>query len=280
LAYKTRKTWLSGLLTFITIGLGHVYAGYPKKGVILFVGHISLMFLYSLLIRVYPSFITIIFSIITVIIYVIFCIYDALKKAKIRKSDYVLKPYNKWFIYLFLIIFSTFMAQPAVSYIIKKTLIQAYKIPAGSLKPTLLIGDHILAKKTLLSNSDIKHGDIIIFDYPKDPTKDFIKRVIACGGDTIEIINKKVFINGNPIDEPYAIHQDQKTHSYGDTLKPTQIPDDSFFVMGDNRDNSHDSRLWGFVNRSAIHGKASIIYWSWDTNNDKIRWDRIGKKIQ
>jgi signal peptidase I len=178
---------------------------------------------------------------------------------------------------------------------IRTFVVQAFKIPSGSMKPTLLVGDHILVNKfiygvkvpfsniTLIPLKDPKRGDIVVFKFPEDPKKDFIKRVIAVAGDTVQIRNKKVYINDKPMEDPYGTHLDPHLIPGGarprDNLGPVTVPTNSFFVMGDNRDHSYDSRFWGFVNQSAVKGKAFIIYWSWDKENSGIRWRRLGDII-
>ena len=162
---------------------------------------------------------------------------------------------------------------------IRTFIVQAFKIPSGSMKDTLLIGDHILVNKfiygiklpftdgtNLLSLTDPKRRDIVVFKYPEDPDKDFIKRVVGIAGDTVEVKDKKLYVNGElQDDEPYAIHTDPRNipgkFSARDNFGPFTVPDHSLFVMGDNRDNSHDSRFWGVVDLKAIRGKAFIIYW-------------------
>lgn len=179
---------------------------------------------------------------------------------------------------------------------IRTFIIQAFKIPSGSMLPTLQIGDHILVNKFIygvklpyLNTNLIPVGEperdaIIVFRYPEEPDKDFIKRVIAVPGDVLEIRNKKVFVNHEPLEHPYAVYTD--THvipaqvNPRDNLGPITVPPDSYFVMGDNRDNSYDSRFWGFVDASEIRGKAFIIYWSWDSNQFGVRWNRIGSLIK
>jgi signal peptidase I len=176
---------------------------------------------------------------------------------------------------------------------IRTFVVQAFKIPSGSMKPTLLVGDHILVNKfiygvkvpfsniTLIPLKDPKRGDIVVFKFPEDPKKDFIKRVIAVAGDTVQIRNKKVYINDKPMEDPYGSHLDPHLIPGGarprDNLGPVTVPPNSLFVMGDNRDHSYDSRFWGFVNQSAVKGKAFIIYWSWDKENLGVRWRRLGR---
>ena len=171
--------------------------------------------------------------------------------------------------------------------IIRTYVVQAFKIPSGSMIPTLLIGDHILVNKfiygTKIPFSDNRllvfkkpqKGDIIVFKYPKNPEKDFIKRVIAVEGDWIEIRKKQVYINNELLERKYAIYSDSH-FVRRDNFGPVKVPPNSLFVMGDNRDNSKDSRFWGFVDLKAVKGKAFMIYWSWDKENFGVRWNRIG----
>jgi signal peptidase I len=178
---------------------------------------------------------------------------------------------------------------------IRTFVIQAFKIPSGSMLNTLLIGDHILVNKfiygiknpfngnTWIPLKEPERGDVVVFKYPLNPEQDYIKRVVGVEGDKVEIKDKKVYINGEPQKEPYTIFLDNKTIPPGvqprDTMGPITVPEDSLFVMGDNRDNSYDSRFWKFVNLKAVKGKAFIIYWSWNKQKFSVRWDRIGDLI-
>ncbi len=162
---------------------------------------------------------------------------------------------------------------------IRTFVVQAFKIPSGSMKPTLLVGDHILVNKflygikipftnkTLIPISEPERGDIIVFIYPVDPEKDFIKRVIGLPGDTVEISGEKVLINGKPYDDEHGFYSKMGSASAqvgkGSHFGPVTVPKDRLFVMGDNRNHSYDSRFWGFVPLSSVKGKAFIIYWSW-----------------
>jgi signal peptidase I len=157
---------------------------------------------------------------------------------------------------------------------IRAFVVQAFKIPSGSMEPTLLVGDHILVNKfiygikipylqaTLIPICDPGPGDIIVFIYPEDKSKDFIKRVIGIPGDKIQMQGKQVLVNGIPFDDKYGFY-DEKTGGSSRSFGPVVVPKDHYFVMGDNRDHSLDSRFWGFVPSTAIKGKAFIIYWSW-----------------
>jgi signal peptidase I len=157
---------------------------------------------------------------------------------------------------------------------IRAFVVQAFKIPSGSMEPTLLVGDHILVNKfiygikipylqaTLIPICDPGQGDIIVFIYPEDKSKDFIKRVIGIPGDKIQMQGKQVLVNDLPLDDKYGFY-DEKTGGSSRSFGPVVVPKDHYFVMGDNRDHSLDSRFWGFVPSTAIKGKAFIIYWSW-----------------
>lgn len=174
---------------------------------------------------------------------------------------------------------------------IRAFVVQAFKIPSGSMQDTLLIGDYILVNKfiygvklpfteiTVIPVQSPRRGEVIVFKYPEDPSKDFIKRVVAVGGDTLEIRDKVVYVNGERQDGDYAVHVDPMVFPRQvqprDNLGPLTVPEGKLFVMGDNRDQSNDSRFWGFVNVSAVRGKAFMIYWSWDKTEFGVRWDRL-----
>lgn len=179
--------------------------------------------------------------------------------------------------------------------IIRTFFVQAFKIPSGSMEDTLLIGDHLLVSKFLygtkipftdtkiLKIRDPKRGDVVVFEYPEDPSKDFIKRVVGTPGDVVEGKDKKVFVNGKLYENPHEIHKEQeiipKAQNPRDTFGPVTVPADSYFVMGDNRDRSYDSRFWGFVKSSKLKGKAFIKYWSWDSDKFSVRFRNIGRLI-
>jgi signal peptidase I len=213
---------------------------------------------------------------------------------------------------------------------IRAYVVQAFKIPSGSMIPTLVIGDHILVNKFIygvdipftdgksLIYRQPKREDVIVFSFPKnrdveecrsiakniktrfsnalsngdpsylfkDDCKDFIKRVVGVGGDIVEVKNKRVYVNDIMLLEPYKIHKDTHVENEDitnrDNFGPVTVPHGKFFVMGDNRDQSYDSRFWGFVDMNDIKGKAFIIYWSWDGSDlwyNKVRWGRIGNLI-
>ena len=179
---------------------------------------------------------------------------------------------------------------------IRTFVVQAFKIPSGSMKPTLLIGDHILVNKfiygikipfwdkIIIPIKKPARSDIVVFKFPEDPSKDFIKRVIGIAGDVIEIRNKQLYVNNTRMEASFGVYLDPSiipgSIQPRDNFGPVTVPSDSLFVMGDNRDHSYDSRFWGFVRLDALKGKAFIIYWSWDKDNFGVRWGRLGDLLK
>ncbi len=183
---------------------------------------------------------------------------------------------------------------------IRTFVVQAFKIPTGSMENNLLIGDHLLVNKfvygptasslerALLPVRDIRRGDVIVFKYPEEPERDFIKRAIGLPGETVELRNKRVYIDGAPIDEPYVHYlvppaadgQEVAPYDVRETYGPVTVPPGHYFVMGDNRDNSQDSRWWGFLPRRNVKGKALMIYWSFESDRADYEGEGLGSAIR
>ncbi|MDD3311696.1 signal peptidase I [Pseudodesulfovibrio sp.] len=195
-----------------------------------------------------------------------------------------------------------------LAFFIRTFIVQAFKIPSGSMLETLQIGDHLLVSKfaydvrmpssilfkdapngksyfsvldsadgkVLYKTGDPQRGDIVVFKFPEDESKDFIKRVVGLPGETLEVRNKVVYIDGQPLAEPYVMHTRADTMPVRDNFGPFVVPEGQYFMMGDNREGSYDSRWWGTVKREKIVGKALVVYWSWGGPTD-IRLGRIGK---
>jgi signal peptidase I len=196
--------------------------------------------------------------------------------------------------------------------VLRTFLIQAYKIPSGSMEQTLLIGDHIIVNKLvfglrmpdsifgltpfedripygkyLFQLEPVHRGDIIVFVPPQDPTKDFIKRVVGVPGDTVEVKDGQLYLNGELAEPPagthYEVPADQRDSSQRDTMEAVRLQPGQYFMMGDNRDRSYDSRFWGPITRDAVEGRAMFIYWSCAGGEDSsplrclydVRWTRL-----
>ncbi len=194
--------------------------------------------------------------------------------------------------------------------VIRTFFLQAYEIPSGSMEPTLLVGDHILANKLiyglrmpdsifglkppglpygryLLRFEPIHRGDVVVFVYPRDPSEDYIKRVIGIPGDVVEVKNGRVWLNGALMPDPHAHFEvpdnERITASVRDYFGPVTVPPGNLFMMGDNRDDSSDSRFWGFAPMDNVEGRAMVIYWSWDGEENGIlpvRWSRLGMVVR
>lgn len=279
---KERKWWIAGLLSILRPGLGQIYNGQMTRGIILFlfIQFIQLMPLVFLV--KYPSFLFlgVLFGV-SLFIY-IFVMLDAVYHAHRIGDSYQLKPYNKIFVYISIFIMA-FLITKICSYPIKTYVVQAYKIRAGSMEPTLLIGDHILVNKLGNAAKNPQRDDLIVFKYPQNPKDDFIKRVVGIGGDIVEIRDKELYVNNELIKKDYAVHKDTRIipreFFSRDYYGPVMVPLNSYFVLGNNRDNSMDSRFYGFIKKDKVKGIAKIIYFSWDKNRNSVRWERIGQRI-
>ena len=180
-----------------------------------------------------------------------------------------------------------------IALFVRAFVVQAFKIPSSSMEPTLLIGDHLLVNKfiygisipltdkKILRFSEPQRGDVIVFIPPHERNKDFIKRVIGLPGEKVEVRGREIYINDTLIEDPWGVYlPPENSKDFG----PEVVPPDSLFVMGDNRNNSQDSRYWRFASLNDVRGKAFIMYWSWDWGNpsiiSKVRWKRIGSLIR
>lgn len=209
---------------------------------------------------------------------------DLLAEVRNNKKS-VVREYGEAFLYAIIL-----------ALVIRTFVVQAFKIPSGSMIPSLLVGDHILVNKfiygikipftdiELVSFEEPERGDIIVFKYPKDEKRDFIKRVVALPGERVEIRNKRVYIDGKLLKESNTIFNQEDSFlessiSNRDNYGPVTVPPGHLFMMGDNRDNSMDSRFWGFLEEKKIKGKAFLIYFSWESERYRVRWNRLFKVL-
>lgn len=198
-----------------------------------------------------------------------------------KGSAQIMKKNRLWFIGALILAGCSMVF--GLSHIYKTHILRTYKVASGSMMPTLLTGEHFYADMSIKNLDDIKRGDIIVYTFPKNPAIDYVNRVIGLPGDSVEIRDKILYINGKLKNERYVMHKDYRIYPADmlprDNCGPLQIPKDHLFVLGDNRDASNDSRYWGFVGADKIKGRAFSIYWSWDRDNTQVRWKRIGKGI-
>ncbi len=196
--------------------------------------------------------------------------------------------------------FESIVIAVVLALLIRTWVVQAFKIPTGSMEQNLLIGDHLLVNKFvfgptlseieagILPIGSIRRGDVVVFKYPEDPERDFIKRVIGLPGETVEVREKQVYVDGRKLDEPYAHYLDLGP-SGGQVFAPTDVrqrygpvavPAEHYFVMGDNRDNSQDSRYWGFLPASYVKGRALMVYWSYESNRQDYEPTGLGSGVR
>ena len=284
-----RKWYWAGLFSYLAPGLGQIYNGQATRGLLFY----CLFSLWGSLLFVVSSnamkhhflslHVIVLFLCLIVAFFIfLFIIIDAIRGAKRMKDPYHRKVYNKWYIYL-LTILVVQGVDYSVQLSINNTLVKPYRIPTASMEPTLQTGDFILNNKLSYCAHNPERGDVIIFQYPSNEKLIYVKRIVGIPGDTLEIKDKEVYMNGCRLDEPYVKHIDSHILPAGagprDNYGPLVVPPNEYFIMGDNRDNSLDSRYLGTVDRIKIKGKPSLIYWSWSGKFPFVRFGRIGKRI-
>jgi len=275
---KTRPI-IALLLSLIAPGLGQIYSGKLKRGIILF---LVIEFLFILLhifsglrFRFYGFilFLAYSFAFLGFFLYILLDAFRGINKLRVT----VRKPYHRWYFYIAIsavvILLNEFILGPVLPDI--KTF-KSYKFPSISMQPALLVGDRLVADRKIYKEEKPKRGDVIIFEYPKDPSKDFLKRVIGLEGEKVEITDNKLYINDKLIDDPWGYYDSSVEKKYLKGLEnfgPVVVPKGSLFVLGDNRNNSMDSRIFGFVDLAKVEGKALYIYWAKNKS-------RIGMEIK
>lgn len=279
-----RKVWVAVLLSLLLPGLGQMYNGQLRKGIAFYLWtSVAGIFLFaaagkSQSLVLLAAVLLVQFSI------QLAAAIDAGITARRKGGDFRPARYNRPLVYLGTYLILGLLVGQASAYYIRENIIQAYKIPAASMEPSLLAGDHILVDKAA---TNFSRGDIVVFELPEDSHKtnprDFIKRIVGLPGDDIEIHDKRLYVNGQPAAELYINHLDPQTIpatvAPRDFYGPVTVPEGMYFVLGDNRDRSYDSRFWGFVAEEKVHGGAVQVYWSWDREKGEVRWGRIGRKI-
>jgi signal peptidase I len=274
---KRRNPVISFLLSFVLPGLGHMYNGRLGEGILFCFGCwlvvvLTVTGLSGLACGLWSLICIIVAPIL--ICQILICTHAAIEAARLKVVP--LKWYNKWYVYVCAILLASFvwkfMFYAITPFARHHAWGRPFKSASSSMVPTLEEGDHFVAKMQKYGDRLPRRGDIVIFPYPEDRSKNFVMRAIGLPGERIEIKDKAVLINGERVYDPWGFHFDSRTFPERDNFGPIDIPEGSVFVLGDNRDFSHDSRFWGYVGIKDIEGKALFIYWSNDLN-------RIGKKL-
>lgn len=269
---KKRKPIVAAILSSLAPGLGQLYNGQIIKGIIFL---LSLILLPIIMFRIglHYSYYGLAIILLISMFFLLFIIGEAFFTA-IKKKEFIPKSYNKWYIYLLIILLINSIVLVPTNFLTNKVLgFSAYKMPTGSMEPTLRIGDYLVADLKYFKKNKLQRGDLVILQSPEDPAKIFIKRIIALEGEKIEIKSKQVYIDDIPFPEGYKVHLDNKIYPGRDNFGPVIVPSDHCFVLGDNRDKSMDSRRWDSLPLRNIKGKPLYIYWARDII-------RIGMKIK
>jgi signal peptidase I len=293
-----RRPWVAVVLTILTPGLGHLYAGAPRRAlgfwVLSLAAGVAMVAILSAvaILSVVPGSLLLVAGILGTPLIIGLIAWSAARTARNAGVDFVRRRYNRWWVYLGIVLAVAFLVQPPYLSVIKKTILQAYQIPSTSMEPTLLQGDFILAKPLRRAP---ERGDIVVY---RRRGLVFMKRVVGLPADTLSMQNGTLLVNGLSVAEPYASHRHEGSlfdqdflwqreylapgvdrATYHPTLTfwgPIVVPLRAYFVLGDNRGESADSRYTGFVPADSAIQRPTVIYLSRDRETGHIRWDRIG----
>lgn len=279
------------LLSLICPGLGQQYAGNIVRGIVLYSSLIVISWLSAILFMMIGSRISIILFAVPVAGF-LFVALDAYRLAESKPKDYIKRWFNKTEVYAGIFLLLLVTVNPLMDLIVGSTIVRAFAVYSDSMAPAILKHDLLLVNKLAYKASRPKRGDIalIVFDKKKKSgvTKviddELVRRVIAVPGDTVEVRGKEVLVNGQKLQEPYAFY-DTAVVAMGNSAEenkigPVKVPDGQYFVLGDNRNYSIDSRILGFIEEKKVGGKITKIFWSWNFDDNSIKWERTGMAVQ
>ncbi len=261
---RRRRPILAAILSFGTSGLGQLYNGEPLKGLIFFSAVWSLWITASRsgLRETFMGFVLSIAILLCALFVAGYAIVDAVVQAR-RKRSYKLRAYNRWYVYLVVIgvaFIASYSLSPAKIY-------KSYRFSSGSMQPTIHSGDRVMVRFGVYQTRAPERGELVVYEYPLDPSRDFMHRVVGLPGETLRIVDRQVFVNDEPLEEPYA-YLSESTAVFADARRDNMpavvVPRGHYFVMGDNRDNSLDSRFWGPLPVDNLLGRVLYVYWASD----------------
>jgi signal peptidase I len=267
------------VLQFFLPGLGNLYCGHPYRGIVVFLLYQAIA-VSALIAAVWlPRTWNLLLPVGAILMALTLAVVDGVRGARAAEAEFRLRRYNRWYVYLVLYI-GIAVVQPIVVGLPLTNVLLTGLTPTPSMEPTLLVGDRYLTSVIAYRFSNPARDDVVLFSPPHRPELRFVFRVVGLPGETIEIREKSVYINGQRLDEPYAqFVLPSRREIPGDMGDGTILADNAYFLLGDNRDNSADSRFFGPVPRSQIHGKVRMIYFSWDEDQQRIRWERLGDVV-
>lgn len=261
---RLRRPGIALVLSMLTLGLGQLYSTRHRRAMLFYGAFLVLWFLYVST-RVTYSFIGLVVSLIVAACFAALHLSDAWRTAK-RAGVVPLRRYNRWFVYVLIVVINQMVVLPLLARVLPT---KAYRIPTSAMQPTLQVRDYIVADRHSFDRAALKRGDIVVFSHPVE-RKDFITRVIGLPGETVETRGQQVLINGRVLDDPWGVYKGSASQF---DAGPVLVPPRAYFLMGDNRTNSWDSRAWGCLRADLIKAKALYIYWARDKS-------RIGKPVQ
>lgn len=268
--HKKRNPIIAAGLSLLAPGAGQIYNGQLLKGIVFFLVPYLLYVIWAL-VRLPGHFSGLVAFLIIGIGYEVFVVVEAFDRAR-RLKEIPLRPFHRGWIYLLFILISMGTAFIGSRFILENIWgVSFARMPTTSMEPALQNDDFLVVDLGAYKNSKAERGDLVVFKYPLDPSKLFVKRVIALEGETVEIKNKEVIVNGKALEEPYKTHKDSAVEKIRDNFGPITIPPGACFVLGDNRDLSADSRHWGNVPLANIKGKPLYVYWAKDKKRIGLR---------
>ncbi len=271
-----KNPWIAALLTFLTIGLGHFYIGTASRGLLFFGMSFVLSYLAILAGSNAQLPVTLFIIISTGIFLYTYAILDTLKLIRIL-PDHPQKIYSRWYIYFILYLVNSTFFTPLLSTTFVDTIGKAYVISDVSMNPTLLSGDHILVDTSV--DAPLIRGDVITFNSQYELNITHVKRIVGIEGDKVQLNEGHLYINDSVVQEDYLLKDGIAPDNNLQDYDPVIVPEGAYFVLGDNRSNSFDSRSFGFLESKQIDGKVKCFYWSWDSQNKQVRWKRVGQNI-
>jgi signal peptidase I len=306
-----RKPWAAGLLSLVLPGLGHLYAGRPRAaGIAFLLGPLAAATAFGapLFLRVPP--VNVLIGFLALLVYFVGVPLHAARAASAASPSYQLRWYNRWYVYLGLWVVLAFLVQsPSYEYT-KAHLVEAFRVPSGSMEPTIRAGDFLYVGKWNATRRNLRHGTVVVFQSVEEPGLKVVKRIVGLPGDTLRMATGTLYRNGQPLTEPYTTRSDpgrsedpvqrakmrswqvdylvdQAPETYRPDLEewgPLVVPDGSLFLLGDSRDASYDSRYYGFVPRSNVLGQPRVVYFSYDPRGPgpflrRVRWGRLGQVL-
>lgn len=270
---KPRKPWLALLLSLVSAGLGQVYNGQWRKGVWFFLAEVGLG---TFMVLFWADFAAMLLCVSILVGYNLFVAGEAFASAR-RLRGFVPGPWNRWWVYVLFLLVSLGSGS-VFEWAVREYFFITYTVPSASMVPSIRVGDRFMVE-VLAPEDRLSRGEIVIFTLPETRGKDFVKRIVGLPGETVEIRDRTVLVDGRALEEPYARHTKAGMFPQRDNLDPVKLGVDEYFVMGDNREDSYDSRWLGPVPRERITGRAGYVYFPGDL--DAPDWlERFGADLR